>query len=95
MRVGTIFFCSILTGTIAAFGLRVNRASLPYRSAAGKMLLAADGHANESIAKTLHLGIGTVKGHVVAILRKLGVSNRAAAIARIVRSPALNGGIPH
>ena len=39
----------------------------------------ADGHANTEIADTLHLGLGTVKGHIRDILEKLSASDRTQA----------------
>lgn len=43
--------------------------------------LLVKGFSNKQIASTLSLGEGTVKVHVAALLRHLGVSNRAAAAA--------------
>lgn len=40
------------------------------------------GKGNKDIASELGIGLGTVKQHVVALFRKLNVSNRAAAISR-------------
>jgi len=47
--------------------------------------LMADGHSNRSIADALYLAEATVKTHLVRIYRKLGVDNRAAAVAEAVR----------
>jgi DNA-binding NarL/FixJ family response regulator len=50
--------------------------------------LIVDGLSNKEIARRLDLGEGTVKVHVAALLRTLGVANRAmaaAAGARILR----------
>jgi len=47
--------------------------------------LMADGHSNRAIAETLFLSEATVKTHLVRIYRKLGVDNRAAAVAEAVR----------
>jgi DNA-binding NarL/FixJ family response regulator len=43
------------------------------------------GSSNREIARHLHLSVDTVKTHVQRILRKLGVSSRAQAIARLAR----------
>ncbi|MBL4893545.1 MAG: response regulator transcription factor [Emcibacter sp.] len=42
--------------------------------------LLAEGKANKIIAYELHISEITVKAHVSAILRKLGVSNRLQAV---------------
>ncbi|RPF30990.1 response regulator transcription factor [Streptomyces sp. TLI_185] len=47
--------------------------------------LMADGYSNRSIADALYLAEATVKTHLVRIYRKLGVDNRAAAVAEAVR----------
>ncbi|HEV3090082.1 MAG TPA: response regulator transcription factor [Candidatus Cybelea sp.] len=39
----------------------------------------ADGRANAEIAENLHLGLGTVKGHIRGILEKLSASDRTQA----------------
>lgn len=39
----------------------------------------ADGQANSEIAERLHLGLGTVKGHIRDILEKLSASDRTQA----------------
>jgi DNA-binding NarL/FixJ family response regulator len=39
----------------------------------------ADGRANAEIAESLHLGLGTVKGHIRDILEKLSASDRTQA----------------
>jgi DNA-binding NarL/FixJ family response regulator len=43
--------------------------------------LAARGRSNEEIARVLFLSVKTIRNHISAILSKLGVDNRAAAIA--------------
>lgn len=42
--------------------------------------LLAEGLGNKAIANRLDIGLGTVKSHVVAILDKLGASNRTQAV---------------
>lgn len=42
--------------------------------------LMVDGHANKEIADTLSIADGTVKTHVVAILRKLNATDRTQAV---------------
>lgn len=39
----------------------------------------AEGRANAEIAETLHLGLGTIKGHIRDILEKLSASDRTQA----------------
>jgi two-component system, NarL family, response regulator LiaR len=39
----------------------------------------ADGRANSEIAESLHLGLGTIKGHIRDILEKLSASDRTQA----------------
>lgn len=41
--------------------------------------LISDGRANAEIAQTLHIGLGTVKGHIRDILEKLSASDRTQA----------------
>ena len=47
-------------------------------------LLSRD-HSTEQIAKRLYVTTETVKGHLTAIYKQLGVSSRADAIKRIKR----------
>jgi DNA-binding NarL/FixJ family response regulator len=48
--------------------------------------LLARGNTNLAIATALMVREGTVKYHVKNILRKLGATNRADAVARFVRA---------
>lgn len=41
--------------------------------------LISDGRANSEIAESLHIGLGTVKGHIRAILEKLSAADRTQA----------------
>ncbi len=43
------------------------------------LALLVEGRSNKEIARRLQLGEGTVKVHMAALLRSLGVQNRAAA----------------
>jgi DNA-binding NarL/FixJ family response regulator len=47
--------------------------------------LVVDGIGNAEIAKRLHLGLGTVKGHVRDILEKLDASDRTQAAVNAMR----------
>lgn len=47
--------------------------------------LVAEGIGNNEIAERLHLGLGTVKGHVADILAKLSASDRAHAAVTAYR----------
>jgi DNA-binding NarL/FixJ family response regulator len=46
------------------------------------LALLLDGRSTKDIAKSLHLGIGTVKVHLSSLYRTLAVRNRAEAVAR-------------
>ena len=45
--------------------------------------LLAQGRSTKDIARTLDLGIGTIKAHLDGLYRTLGVHNRMAAVARV------------
>ncbi len=47
--------------------------------------LVAEGHAAPDIAKQIHLSTTTVKSHLHSLYEKLGVSDRAAAVAEGMR----------
>jgi two-component system, NarL family, nitrate/nitrite response regulator NarL len=51
--------------------------------------LAADGLARDQIAGELHVSTSTVKAHLARAYHKLGVTDRAAAVAKAVRSGML------
>jgi DNA-binding NarL/FixJ family response regulator len=52
--------------------------------------LVAEGVGNAEIAERLHLGLGTVKGHVRDILEKLSASDRAHAAVTAFRRGLLS-----
>ena len=47
--------------------------------------LIADGKANNEIAESLHIGLGTVKGHIRDILEKLSAADRTQAAVVALR----------
>jgi two-component system nitrate/nitrite response regulator NarL len=47
--------------------------------------LVAEGHSAPDIASDLHLSTTTVKSHLHSLYEKLGVSDRAAAVAEAMR----------
>lgn len=47
--------------------------------------LISDGHANAEIADNLHIGLGTVKGHIRDILEKLSAADRTQAAVVALR----------
>lgn len=64
---------------------------LSYREAE-VIALVRDGFTNQRIAEKLELSPLTVKNHVQNILRKLGVANRAQAVAKAVKEHLLCDG---
>ncbi|WP_320780871.1 response regulator transcription factor, partial [Streptomyces sp. CRN 30] len=61
------------------------------------LVLMAEGLANTDIGARVHLSLGTVKGHVTAILAKLQVGSRVQAAlvaerAGLLRTAAQDGG---
>jgi two-component system nitrate/nitrite response regulator NarL len=49
------------------------------------LVLTADGHSAPDIAERLHLSAATVRTHLQHLYEKLGVSDRAAAVAEAMR----------
>jgi two-component system, NarL family, response regulator LiaR len=47
--------------------------------------LISDGRANSEIAESLHIGLGTVKGHIRGILEKLSAADRTQAAVVALR----------
>src|SRR3954452_1886650 len=60
------------------------RAALTSRERA-VLALAADGHSTRGIAAHLNVGSATVKTHLQSVYNKLGVSDRASAVAAAMR----------
>jgi two-component system nitrate/nitrite response regulator NarL len=52
--------------------------------------MTADGMSAPDIARELHLGATTVKTHLQRVYEKLGVSDRAAAVAEAMRRGILD-----
>jgi DNA-binding NarL/FixJ family response regulator len=82
----------------AGFGRRVadedqDAGALSGRQAA-VLDLVADGKSNKQIAWELSISETTVKAHMTAILRKLGVSSRAQAIVLLQRQTSGDGALP-
>ena len=71
---------------------RAERDSAPALSAreAEVLRLIADGRSAPEIGAELHLSTATVKGHLQSLYDKLGVSDRAAAVARAMRCGLLD-----
>lgn len=53
------------------------------------LLLTADGNSAPEVARQLHLSTATVKTHLGSLYAKLGVSDRAAAVAAAMRAGLL------
>ena len=56
------------------------------------LALLTAGKANKEIAYQLGIGLGTVKQHMVALFKKLNVSNRAMAVSRGMSLPEAGAG---
>ena len=56
------------------------------REKVGVLRLVAEGHTNKEIAARLFVSPDTINGHLDNIYRKLGVSDRAHAVAVALRS---------
>ena len=71
---------------------RADRDAAPALSAreAEVLRLIADGRSAPEIGAQLHLSTATVKGHLQSLYEKLGVSDRAAAVARAMRCGLLD-----
>lgn len=89
-------------GTVMApFAQEVLAKELQFRSTEGDqpsltareveiLQLATRGLASSEIGQELHISLATVKSHLQRIYEKLGVSDRAAAVAKAIRSGILD-----
>ncbi len=80
-------------------GIRKMKAPLPGRSVADEPLtsrqeeilaLLGEGRSDQEIARTLHLEESTVRSHVHRIIQRLGLENRAQAVAYAHRGHKTN-----
>lgn len=71
--------------------IRSRRQPVPELSSREREVLAliADGHSAQDAARTLFVSTATVKAHLRSIYEKLGVSDRASAVARAIRAGIL------
>ncbi len=56
--------------------------------------LVADGQTNREVARSLWISAHTVRSHVENVFEKLGVTSRAAAVARVFGAGASGDGEP-
>ena len=86
---------------IAPFAQEILARELRTRSAADErpnltareveiLKLAADGFSAQQIANELHISLATVKTHLQHVYEKLGVSDRASAVAQALRRGVLS-----
>jgi two-component system, NarL family, nitrate/nitrite response regulator NarL len=82
----TVLSSEVMSGVAREIRLRAGagRVRLTERERA-ILRLIADGRNLPAIARELHLGTATVKTHVAHIYEKLGVGERAAAVAEAMR----------
>ncbi len=84
-----------VAGPAPAISVSLVMASLTARQQ-DVLTLLVDGQSTKDIARSLNLGVGTVKVHLGGIYRVLSVPNRAAAVAwfhsaGLARSPSVTG----
>ena len=53
--------------------------------------LLSEGRSTKEIARSLNLGVGTIKAHLDGLYRTLGVHNRTAAVSLVRHLPATEG----
>lgn len=85
---GAYFDPQIAHVVLARFSLERNTGSrdTPLTPRETEILrLISDGRANTEIAESLHIGLGTVKGHIRDILEKLSAADRTQAAVTALR----------
>ena len=86
----TVLSRGVLTGVASEIRLRAGAGRIQLTERERSVLrLIADGRSLPEIARDLHLSRATVKTHVAHIYEKLGVSERAAAVAEAMRRDLL------
>lgn len=86
---------AIVTKMVNTYVLRTDPGALedPYDSLSDRerevLLLAAGGHTNREIARTLHLGEQTVRNYRAHIMEKLGLHDRIELVKYAIRSGML------
>jgi two-component system nitrate/nitrite response regulator NarL len=86
----TVLSDGVLTGVASEIRLRAGAGRIRLTERDRSVLrLIADGRSLPEIARDLHLSRATVKTHVAHIYEKLGVSERAAAVAEAMRRDLL------
>jgi DNA-binding NarL/FixJ family response regulator len=90
---GGTFVDPSLAGTLVAAAIKGRRAVGPFglsRTELRVLELLGDGQPNQAIARELDVSVPTVKTHVQHVLRKLGATDRYAAVA-VARREGLLG----
>ena len=84
---GTAFAAEVQTGLAAELHERQGAERGPSLTPRERevLKLVADGRSAPEIGQLIHLSPATVKSHLQAIYEKLGVSERAAAVAEAMR----------
>ena len=89
-----VYGAGVAERVMAFFSARSSSAVTPFPQLSERerevLRLAAEGRANADIARRLYLSEKTVRNHVSSIFTKLGVTDRAAAVAR-ARDAGLGG----
>jgi two-component system nitrate/nitrite response regulator NarL len=91
-RGGTVFAPEVQAGLAGAIQLREEEKERPALSDRERevLKLVAGGHSARAIGERMHLSPTTVKTHLHHLYEKLGVSERAAAVAEAMRRGLLD-----